>query len=286
MPLISLLLAQAVALEKSKDRVEIKVDGAVVGTYVFDDPVVRRPYFANLRVPGGPQVTRNHPTKEHDAADHATMHPGIWMSFGDLGGADFWRNKGRVQPAFLRIEGTAIQAGFQYRAGDAVVCQETARITLLSRPDGLLIVLDSAYTSEAPFAFGDQEEMGFGVRLSTALTVKAGGRIVDSEGRENEKGIWGKTPAWADYGSSAAGVLVIPDPANFRPSWFHVRDYGLLVANPFGRKAFTKGEPSRVEIKPGETFRLRYAALLHGGELRPRAAADAVLETLRSLPRP
>jgi len=25
------------------------------------------------------------------------MHPGLWLAFGDLGGADFWRNKARVK---------------------------------------------------------------------------------------------------------------------------------------------------------------------------------------------
>ena len=31
-----------------------------------------------------------------DLDDHPTMHPGLWLAFGDINGADFWRNKGRV----------------------------------------------------------------------------------------------------------------------------------------------------------------------------------------------
>jgi len=54
-------------------------------------------------------------------------------------------------------------------------------------------------------------------------------------------------------------------PGNFRPSWFHARDYGLLLANAFGRKAFDKGPTSKVTVKPGESLRLRYAVLLHAG---------------------
>ena len=38
----------------------------------------------------------------------------------------------------------------------------------------------------------------------------------------------------------------MPGPGNFGRSWFQARDYGLLVANPFGRRYFTGGEPSRV----------------------------------------
>ena len=283
MPIYALLLQ--VLLEKSKDRVEIKVDGAAVGVYVFDDPVIRRPYLANLRVPGGPQVTRNHPPRDKDATDHATMHPGIWMSFGDLGGADFWRSRGKVEPVSVEIEPTAIAARYRYTDGDRLICEERSRVTLLRRPKGLLIVVDSAFSAERTFAFGDQEEMGFGIRLATPLAVKAGGRMEDGAGRKNEKEIWGKTADWVSLTGTIdgkpAGVLVVPDPANFRPSWMHARDYGLLVANPFGRKAFTKGDASRVEVKPGETFRLRYAALLHGG-----VPAPSIGDALRNLARP
>jgi hypothetical protein len=58
-------------------------------------------------------------------------------------------------------------------------------------------------------------------------------------------------------------MTIIPHSKNFRPSWFHSRDYGLIVANPFGQKAFTKGEPSSVPVKRGEVFTLRFAALIH-----------------------
>lgn len=40
----------------------------------------------------------------------------------------------------------------------------------------------------------------------------------------------------------------------------------MLVANPFGRKAFTKGE----------TFRLRFAVLAYASEVDAKAAATAL----------
>ena len=46
----------------------------------------------------GVQVTRNHPpVKDVDAVDHDTMHPGIWLGFGDISGQDFWRNKATME---------------------------------------------------------------------------------------------------------------------------------------------------------------------------------------------
>ena len=60
-------------------------------------------------------------------------------------------------------------------------------------------------------------------------------------------------------------MTIFCHPENFRPSWFHARDYGLLEANPFGRQAFGKGEKSSVVVKPGEKLRLRYGVLIHSG---------------------
>jgi hypothetical protein len=61
----------------------------------------------------------------------------------------------------------------------------------------------------------------------------------------------------------------MPDPENFRPSWFHIRNSGLMAANPFGRNAFTGGEKSRITIRPGEELRLRFGVLFHTGEIDP-----------------
>ena len=56
----------------------------------------------------------------------------------------------------------------------------------------------------------------------------------------------------------------MPAPNNFRRSWFHARDYGLLVANPFGQNAFTKSEKSKVSVKQGDKFSLRFGVLVYG----------------------
>jgi hypothetical protein len=114
--------------------------------------------------------------------------------------------------------------------------------------------------------------MGLGVRVATNLTVTRGGVITSSEGRKNEKEVWGRQADWCDYSGKGVGVMLMPDPQNFRRSWFHARDYGLLVANPFGRQAFTKAEPSRVVVKKGEILTLRFGVLVHDGDLDRQAA--------------
>jgi hypothetical protein len=61
-------------------------------------------------------------------------------------------------------------------------------------------------------------------------------------------------------------MTILCHPDNFRPSWMHARDYGLMVANPFGRKAMKQGDESKVTIKPGESLKLRYGIWVYASK--------------------
>jgi hypothetical protein len=115
--------------------------------------------------------------------------------------------------------------------------------------------------------------------MATDLTVPNGGKILDGAGRVNEKQVWGRQADWCDYAGDRGGVMLMPDPGAFRRSWFHARDYGLLVANPFGRRAFTGGEPSRVVVEKGKTLALRFGVLIHDGDFEPQAAYRDFIES-------
>lgn len=267
-----------VGFEQSPGIVKITVGGEPFATYVYEDAEIPRPYFAHVHVAGGIQVTRNHPPIEGvDATDHATYHPGIWMAFGDLGGNDYWRNKARVvHDGFLTEphggdgEGSFAVRNLYFDGDDPskVVCGEDCRMSLHVRPSGYLLLWDSTFSSdERSFAFGDQEEMGLGVRVATPITERSGGTIRDAEGRTTAETIWGESAAWCDYSGIVdgrhVGVTLMSHPDNFRQSWWHARDYGLLLANPFGREAFEQGPQSSVVVEKGESLRLRYGILLH-----------------------
>ena len=209
------------------------------------------------------------------------------MAFGDLDGADFWRNRARVrQVRFVeRPHGGAGRGRFsvenEYLDGERVVCRELARFAIAVTEHGYRLDWDSEFRAGGVgFYFGDQEEMGLGVRVATPLSVEKGGEIRNSRGGTNEEGVWGKTAQWCDYGGSIegrrVGMVLMPHPENFRASWFHARDYGFVAANPFGRNAFTGGEPSRITVKAGESLRLRFGVLIYGrGDAAPVDAEAA-----------
>ena len=266
-------------------QIVIRVGDEPLATYVYSDPQITRPYFKDVHAPGGIQVTRNHPPRKGvDPTDHPKYHPGLWLAFGDLSGADSWRNKARVEHVeFVQTPHTIGSRGCftvrnRYMDKDKVICEEVCKYTFLVRPGGFLILWDSNFQSDkGDFWFGDQEEMGLGVRMSTPIMVKSkqGGRILNDKGRKNEKGTWGKLSLWCDYSGwidkSFAGIMIMPDPENFRPCWWHSRDYGFVAANPFGRDAFRAGPTSKVLVREKEPFHLSYGILVHAG-----ASEDAV----------
>jgi len=265
------------SIEASADSLDIRADGRPVVQYVLRHNKVLRPFFTDLHAPNGAQVTRNFPpVAGQDAVDHDTMHPGLWLGFGDISGADFWRNTGIVshvefiEPPRVERDTAMFAVKNAYQAGDKLICEQVCRVEISAHPSGYWIVLDSRFSSPKEFAFGDQEELGLGLRVATPLAVKNGGRLTNSDGLSGEKQLWGKQANWCDYSGEIdgkpVGVLLVPDPANFRRCWFHARDYGFVAANPFGRNAFTKGDKSNVVVLPGQSLSLRYAVLVHAGE--------------------
>ncbi len=260
---------------RAAGRLAITHGETPVATYVFSDSTILRPYLENLRAPSGVQLTRNNPLQPADAADHATMHPGLWLGFGSINGQDFWRNKGKIEHVgFLRPP--AVEEGVfsfvtdnQLIAPDgAVIGRQTLEISVRASGEFayLVTVASTLQGAQVDLEFGDQEEMGLGVRMETGLTEKAGGRVTNSAGTQGAKAVWGNTATWAAYAREVdgrtRGVAIFPAASNPTPTWWHSRDYGVIVANGFGKRVLPANADGKLVIKAGESLRLRYGVLL------------------------
>jgi hypothetical protein len=267
----------AFVVEHQTDRLVITHDSKPVAHFVFASTNILRPHFAHVHTPDGIQVTRNHPPIAGvDPVDHPTMHPGIWLAFGNISGQDFWRNKATIRhekfitpPTTVSNQVTFVTSATLVSSNQTDLAKLESHFTIRSVQHSYLLFWKATFTPQTDtFTFGDQEEMGFGIRIATPLSEKNGGVIRNSDGLIGAKNAWGRTAAWCDYSgvlsNRLVGITVLTDPNNFRPSWMHSRDYGLIVANPFGQKAFTKtGDPSSVPVKKGETFTLHFGAYIH-----------------------
>jgi hypothetical protein len=259
--------------------------GAPVARFVFADPAVGRPALRDLHGPGGVLVTRPCPPRPGiDADDHATMHPGVMLCFSDLSGADPWRHKTAVRVTSCSAgagEGGAatILCTSEYlgtatdRPDSAPVCRERSRITIADRVTAghavRVVTWDGELTADrAPVVFGDVEEMGLGIRLIRELSPRGGGRYLASHGGRDEQGVFGKPAAWVDAAGTIDGgrhgVLLMGGRDQPRPSRFHARDTGWLLANPFGSRAYGAPEAGGATLAPGAALRLHFTLVLHG----------------------
>ena len=266
-----------VAFQQKPGKLFISIGGQPFTTYVYEDSVITRPYFSDVKTSCGIQATRNHPPHADDPQDHATYHPGIWMSFGDINGNDYWRLKQKVehemfveQPDGGPGKGTfTVRNYYMSSDGNNRILAELVKYTILVRPSGYLLVWNSTFSSnEGDFNFGDQEEMGLGIRVNTKISVQYGqGHMTNAEGMKDGKETWGKASKWIDYSGNIddnyVGMTIMPDPGNFRSSWYHARDYGFVAANPFGREAMKQGEKSAVTVRKGEEFHLGFGILIY-----------------------
>ena len=247
--------------------------------FVHSDAQILRPHFTRAHSPAGLQLTRsNPPVAGVDAVDHPTMHPGIWLAWGDISGQDFWRNKARIEHVRYIDQPRLDQDRLTFATENRLVSTEGVKLgTLVNRisvalqPIGTVIIWQATlHAADGPLKLGDQEEMGFGVRMATALTEKKSGVITNSAGMTSAAKTWGQAADWCDYSGKiddkACGITVLAAPNNFRPSWWHNRDYGLCVANPFAKAAMKQGASEPVTIPSGQSQTFTFGAILHDGD--------------------
>jgi hypothetical protein len=138
--------------------------------------------------------------------------------------------------------------------------------------------------SSGPLILGDTEEGAMAVRVNEALRVTHGkgkdkragtGRILNANG-ERDGAAWGKRAPWCDYTGKlpdgrVLGIAIFDHPKNpSYPTWWHVRDYGLFAANPFGRHDFEKlkdqPDAGTVRIPAGGQITFRHRLYFHRGD--------------------
>src|SRR5262245_53692331 len=178
------ILAADFATEQRSDCLIITHDSMPVAHFVFADTNILRPYFAHVHTPDGIQVTRNHPPiADVDPVDHPTMHPGIWLAFGDINGQDFWRNKATIRHEKFTITPETSKNQLTFATESSLVSTNgdtlaklSSTFRLISIQDGYLLSWRALFEPLTEnFTFGDQEEMGFGARVATPLSEKNGG---------------------------------------------------------------------------------------------------------------
>jgi hypothetical protein len=302
------LAGSAVAADQSKGvqmtdadgKVHVEINGEFFTDYIYAGaPHV---YYYPVLGPGGVKMTRDYPMvrdsegEEHDHPHHRSM----WYSHGDVNGIDFWSEGAKagkiVHDKFLEIksgeESGVIRSTCKWIAPDGdVTCTDERTFRVYNRP-GKERVFDFEVTIKAkdkPVILGDTKEGSFGIRIAESMRFSHGkkpgdGHIVLSSGPLDDKA-WGKHGEWCDYygpvQGKTVGIAVFDHLENPRhPTTWHVRDYGLFAANPFGLHDFEKAEKGagNMTIAAGKTATFRYRVYIHEGDTKAAKVAERYKE--------
>lgn len=274
-----------VAIVDDSRTLAIDIDGMPLTTYRYAD-VPARPYFYPLLTADGREVTRAYPMRtdvDGESSDHP-HHRSLWIAFGDVNGVDNWSEEpghgSTRHDAVLEVTGGDVCGTFETTGawltpeGRSLLTQRL-QVTAWATPAEFRL-LDFAIdltAGQEPVLFGDTKEGGIlAVRVVGTMDVPRGGRIENSYGAIDEAETWGKSAHWCDYsgpvGDQVHGVAVMDHPLSFRyPTHWHVRNYGLMTANPFGYAAYTGGaKRGEHRLAPGETLHFRYRLVIHAGD--------------------
>lgn len=285
---------------EEQSKIEITIGGKPFTTYDSRTEEMKKmwPNFYPLFGPNGARMTRNYPmeTVEGESHDHP-HHQSLWVSHGDINDVDFWglsENHGYSKQKNLNVAvGPAagrlyVQLDWTDHQGKKVM-EENRVVTFWGTPDcARMIDFDIAFkATEGDVKFGDTKEGGL-VALRVAETMnekqkenRKGGTITNAAGGVGMADCWGKPAAWCDYsgpvGDSIAGLTIMDSPTElFYPIRFHVRDYGLFAANPFGLSQFVdKSQDGSRVLKQGESWHLQFRVYIHAGDVKDGRVAEA-----------
>jgi hypothetical protein len=287
-----------VRLSQGDDQVGVAIGGRTFTRYLCGESLPR-PCLYPLIGPFGVGVTRAYPQQEleGDSTDHV-HHRSLWVAWGDVNGSDNWSEEegsGRVVHRYFDgVEGGPV-LGRVAALNDWVdasgrrLMQDRLEYRFYNVPPSfrLFDMEVTFYASEGEVRFGDTKEGGIiSVRVASSMEGGRGGRIENSLGAVTEAETWGRRAAWCDYagpvGGATVGIAVFDHPDNLRyPTYWHVRDYGLMTANPFGLSFFVgEGADGSYVLPAGDNLRFRYRVLVHAGGCREGDVARKCLEWL------
>lgn len=288
-------------LAKHERGVRVELDGKLFTEYLI--ATGPKPILWPVIGPTGVEMTRAFPMEQRPGEKHDHPHQrSIWFTHGEVNGIDFWSENDKhgsiAHREYLTISADDDRAVVATRNDwldhdGKKVCQDERTLTFRAGDERRSIDFDIVLrATDGPVTFGDTKEGSMGVRIPTVMDLNSaqGGHIATSDGLA-DKAAWGKPAAWVDYHGPVEGKLVgiaiLNHPDSFRyPTRWHVRDYGLFAANPFGLKDFVgdKNIDHAYTLEAGKSLALRYRIILHRGDHQAAGIGQAFESYSRERP--
>jgi hypothetical protein len=259
-----------------EDKVVVYVGGEVFTEYRYGNP--SKPILYPVIGPYGIAMTRHYPMKDGQAGEANDHHHHQSIHYNHpISGVDFWHGRGGarirndeiVKAETLGDQGLIVSRN-SWVIGEKRICSDTTKILCgLTKGGRFIDYKVSIHATDQDITFEDSKEGSMSIRTHPALRLTgkvAKGSAINSEGVTG-KAVWGKPAKWLDYwgpiDGKVVGIAIFDHPDNPRhPTTWHARDYGLIAANPFGKKYFKAGDGG-LNLRKGETVTFAYRFFFH-----------------------
>jgi len=285
---------RSVEVTQGENEVSVSIGGHHFTTYCYGTELAR-PLLYPVIGPYGDPVTRRLATPADGREMDHHHHRSVWIAHGEVNGADNWsegESHGRILhrdfellesgPILGRIVSNSDWVGMDGWTGppgrNREILDQRAEWVVYNTPSSVRI-MDLHLTLTArnmDVLFGDTKEGGLAsIRVEETMEVKRdlGGKIENGIGGIDEDETWGKRAPWCHYSGpvngNITGVAIMDHPDSFRhPTHWHVRNYGLMTANPFGHSYFYGDESRRGHhtLSQGESLVGIYRYYFHKGD--------------------
>jgi hypothetical protein len=270
-----------VQLNEEAETIAVTLNDRMFTTFRYAKTQFRS-YFFPVLGPDGREVTRG---ETSDISKDHVHHRSLYVAYGEVNDVDLWgegSNSGRVvHQGFTQKQGGAVvsrlytQNSWQTQVGE-VLMTDVQNYRIYNLPeDAAILDLDLSFiASVGDVHFGDTKEGGIiSIRVHPSMNASDGGKIENAFGGLNEAETWGKRANWCDYSGvvdgTPVGIAVFDHIVNPRyPTYWHVRNYGLMGSNIFGGSSFER-DPSKdgsYTLKQGEEMHFRFRVLIHAGD--------------------
>ena len=269
-----------VTLSMTKVAISVEMGGRPFTTYRFgadEKPPFVRPFFYPVFASDGTEVTVD---RVRSGGDHP-HHRSFWVGHGDVNGIDHWSfqqkpaapRQQHIKFDKLEADGFVEQLIWEDLQGQPLL-NEVRTVKFIPYADGARAVDMTVKLSAArgDVTLGDTKEAGLAaVRVSAQISARP--TLLNSNGGEGEKQVWGKPADWSDESGDIDGkpygIAIFDHPGNPRhPTPWHSREYGLVAPNAFGLHEFDKKLPKGfgdLKILKGESVTFRYRVIIHEG---------------------
>lgn len=255
--------------------VDVYLDGQLFTRLIYPDSLTKYVLYP-LYSASGVEVTRGYPLAPRPGEQ--TDHPhqvGLWFTFGDVDGVDFWNNSsarkpeerhkyGSIQvtePPLANISQSSLTVRADWvNANEEILLKEETIFHFDGSADSRTLRRQTTLTaSEKAVDLTGNKEGLIGLRVDRQFESSVTGIYQNANGDTGDA-VWGKRAPWVSLTGKKEEREIkitfydVPGNPNY-PAWAHARGYGLFALNNLGGHEFNPAdEKIRIRLEKGESI--------------------------------